>query len=200
MKELRVCFVSALVILPQIFLSTASLTASDLPSLVATKSAQDASSGGPDRSWLSDFLHRMGTECETPSPDDSMTDSTTSMAEQFIESGKGLMSQAGELIGQRVGWLRPTTLKELALVWLAFAMALPWGSVSWLRPLLKGDGVMIRMVVVGAWTGIALWSGWRIWGNASGAETFASTMLVGVPFLLGYFNSVARSVGQLEHV
>lgn len=150
--------------------------------------------------WISEVWNRTRTATADDQENPLKASNFGIVLEQVMRNGEGFLDQVGELIGQRVGWLRPTTMKELALVWLAFALALPWGLVSCLRPLLKTNSLILRMVVVGGLTGIAVWSAWRIWGDGTGAHIFVSTMLIVTPLLLGYFNSVARSVGHLEQV
>ncbi|MBL8814095.1 MAG: hypothetical protein JNM43_28260 [Planctomycetaceae bacterium] len=121
----------------------------------------------------------------------SERNTTNEITEEFLANGRGLMGQIAELIEQRVGWLRPTSTKEVALAWLALSFALPWGFVACLRSLLAKDIRLIRLVVVSTWIGISLWLGWKTWGMTVGAHQFASTMLFGVPLLFTYFASIA---------
>ena len=124
------------------------------------------------------------------------TDETTpeKIRKTFMGKLQLFLAQVGELVEQRIGWLRPTSLKEQALVWMVIAFALPWAFVGWLRPVLKHDFRPVRWVVVAFWTLLSLWIAWITWGAPSGADRFASTMLIGLPVLLTYFNSVARSM------
>ena|GEM_PF-2063241 len=119
-----------------------------------------------------------------------------SLTNDIANKGKGLLAQIGGLIDQRIGWLRPTTVKEQALIWLAFAVALPWPFVSWIRPIISSRVGIVRFLVVAVWTTIAIWVAWNVWGQPSGQDQFASTMLIVAPMLWIYFNTVVRSVAE----
>lgn len=182
MSSLRARFVSAIVLVPSLFAGNAI--------------AQESGQIQHIRDWAANVVRG---DAAVTSSDSSMTttdETTNSVGQQFLNKGKGFLAQIGDLVEQRIGWLRPTNVKEQALIWMAIAMALPWGFVSWLRPILKNDILIVRLLVVGSWTGIALWSAWNTWGVASGADRFTSTMLFGVPLLVVYFNSVARTVAS----
>ena len=182
MSNIHIRFVSAVVLVPSLFAGT----------VIAREPGQIQQI----RDWAANVVRG---DAAVTTNDSSMTatdETTNSVGQQFLNKSKGFLAQVGGLVEQRIGWLRPTSVKEQALIWMAIAMALPWGFVSWLRPILKNDILIIRLAVVGSWTGIALWSAWNTWGIASGADRFASTMLFGVPLLVAYFNSVARSVAM----
>ena len=162
--------------------------------LIGSASAQEVSSTQGFQEWAADVVRgEKSTSVHSDSGASAKT-AADSMTVRFGKKGKELLAQVCALVEQRVGWLRPTSVKEQALIWLAIAMALPWGFVNWLRPVLKNDILIIRWAVVGVWMGIALWSAWSTWGMASGTDRFASTMLIGAPMLLIYFNSVVRSL------
>ncbi len=183
MSNLRTRFVSAIVLVPSLF--------------AGNVIAQESGKIQEIRDWAADVIRG---DADITATDNGLVsaDTKNSVAEQFLNKGQGFLAQVGGLVEQRIGWLRPTNVKEQALIWMALAMALPWGFVGWLRPILKYDLFIVRMLVVASWTGIALWSAWSTWGVASGSDRFASTMLFGVPMLLVYFNSVARSVAVPE--
>ena len=150
----------------------------------------------PDlRQWAADVIRGDITKTpESRTTGDSGEETPASIYKTFTEKVQTLLYQAGQLVEQRIGWLRPTNVKEQALIWMAVALALPWGFISWLRPLLRHDIRPVRWIVVGIWASLARWSAWITWGAPSGADRFASTMLIGLPLLLMYFNCVARSV------
>ena len=180
MSNIRTRFVSAVVVLSGFYATCAS--------------AQEPGHIQQIRDWATEFFSGDAADMSVETASADGAENPNSVADQFVSKGQAFVAQVGALIEQRIGWLRPTNVKEQALIWMAIAMALPWGFVSWLRPILKNDILIIRLAVVGSWTGIALWSAWYTWGIASGADRFASTMLFGVPVLLIYFNSVASSV------
>ena len=183
MSNLRTRFVSAVVLVPSLF--------------AGNVMAQESGKIQQIREWAAEVVR--GDAGTMSSSNASVSaESSNSMAQKFLDKGQGFLAQVGGLVEQRIGWLRPTNVKEQALIWMALAMALPWGSVGWLRPFLKYDILIVRLLIVTCWTGIALWSAWSTWGVASGADRFASTMLFGAPMLLVYFNSVARSVAVPE--
>lgn len=149
------------------------------------------------RNWVANVIR--GDEVKTTEPLATRegTDKTVSAVfETFTQKIQGLFGQASQLIDQRIGWLRPTNAKEVALIWMAVTFALPWAFVGWLRPILKHDLRPVRWIVVGLWTSLALWMAWTTWGVTSGGDRFASTMLIGLPMLLMYFSVVAASVRQ----
>lgn len=181
MSTLRTRFVSVAVLLTSLF--------------AGNVMAQEAGTIQQLRDWAAEIVRGDAENTSTTRLDSVVAEPPNSLTEQFLDKGQGFLAQVGALVEQRIGWLRPTSVKEQALIWMAVAMALPWGFVGWLRPILRTGLWIIRWLVVTSWTGIALWSAWRTWGVASGADRFASTMLLGVPLLLTYFHSVARSVG-----
>ena len=147
------------------------------------------------RQWAADVIRgNSASQPESLSNVEARETTPASIFETFKQKLQGLLYQAGQLIEQRIGWLRPTNVKELALLWMAVAFALPWAFVSWLAPILRHDVRPVRWIVVGLWTSLALWIAWITWGAPSGSDRFASTMLIGVPLLLLYFNCVASSI------
>ena len=147
------------------------------------------------RQWAADAIRGEDTSStQMSATGDSGETSPTTIQKTFMRKVQQLLAQAGQLVEQRIGWLRPTSLKEQALVWMAMAFALPWAFVGWLRPILKHDFRPVRWMVVAFWTSLSLWIAWISWGATSGADRFASTMLIGLPVLLTYFNCVASSV------
>ena len=157
--------------------------------------AEDVSPIGNLRQWAADVIGVDATEDPARLLRSKQTPETpASIFETFKQKMQGLLYQAGQLAEQRIGWLRPTNVKELALIWVAAAFALPWAFVSWLAPILRHDVRPVRWIVVGLWTSLALWIAWITWGAPSGSDRFASTMLIGLPLLLLYFNCVASSI------
>ena len=181
MSRFRSRFISAMVVVPSLFAGV----------LVAQEPGQLQQI----RDWAAELI-RCDSETLFSSTPSVSEDASQSLPKQFLQKGQQFLVQVGDLIEQEVGWLRPNTIKEQALVWIAIAMALPWGFMSLLRPLLKHDILIIRWIVVGGWTGLALWLAWCSWGVASGTDRFVSTMLFGVPMMVVYFNSIARSVAD----
>lgn len=155
-------------------------------------SAEDASPTQALRQWVANAIR--GEDTISTQMSASGETSPTTIQKTFMRKVQQLLAQAGQLVEQRIGWLRPTSLKEQALVWMAMAFALPWAFVGWLRPILKHDFRPVRWMVVAFWTSLSLWIAWISWGAPSGADRFASTMLIGLPMLLTYFNCVASSV------
>ena len=157
--------------------------------------AQDVSPVQDSRQWAADVVRGEDSNwTEVSASGDIGKTLPARIQETFMRKGQILFAQAGQLVEQRIGWLRPTTVKEQALVWMAIAFALPWAFVSWLRPILKHDFGPVRWIIVGLWTSLALWTAWITWGAPSGSDRFTSTMLIGLPVLLIYFNCVAISV------
>ncbi len=181
MSNLRTRFVSAVVLVPSLF--------------AGNVFAQESSKVQQVRDWAAAVVRG---DADTMASDRSANPGEQSVGQQFVNKGQGFLAQVGGLVEQRIGWLRPTNVKEQALIWMALAMALPWGFVGWLRPLLSRDITIVRLLIVATWTSIALWSAWSTWGITSGTDRFASTMLFGLPMLVIYFNSVARSVAARE--
>lgn len=179
MSAFRSRFLFALVLLPGM--------------LAGSASAQDVNRPSSLRDWAVDVIRGDESLAAGSRSEASAGEGVDSMTDRFIGKAKGFLGQLGGLIDQRIGWLRPTSAKELALIWLSVAMALPWGFVGWLRPLLRHDNVAIRWIVVAIWSGLIVWLGWCSWGQTSGADRFTSTMLIGVPMLVIYFNSIVRS-------
>ena len=179
MSTLRYRFISMMVVLPGMF--------------AGSVSAQDTDNVQELRNWAADVI-KGETTAAGESFNATNSETTNSLSSRILNKGHGFLAQVGGLIDQRIGWLRPTTVKEQSLIWLAFAMALPWGFVSWIRPILSKDLAIVRILVVTAWSGISMWLAWRTWGEPSGADKFASTMLIGVPVLWIYFNTVVRSI------
>ena len=174
------------VIVTALFLSTAVLNSA---------AAKEVNTVQDLRQWAAHVIRgNSASQPEALSNLEASEPTPASIFETFKQKIHGLLVQAGQLVEQRIGWLRPTNVKELALIWLAVAFALPWAFVSWLRPILKHDLRPVRWIVVGLWTSLALWIAWITWGAPSGSDRFASTMLIGLPLLLMYFNCVASSV------
>jgi hypothetical protein len=157
--------------------------------------AEDASPTQALHQWAADAIRGEDTSSkEMSATGDSGESSPTTIRKTFMRKVQQFLAQTGQLVEQRIGWLRPTSLKEQALVWMAMAFALPWAFVGWLRPILQHDSQPVRWIVVALWTSLSLWIAWISWGAPSGADRFASTMLIGLPVLLTYFNCVANSV------
>lgn len=163
--------------------------------------AQDASSIQDLRQWAADVIRGEDTNStKTYASGEAGETTAATIQETFIRKVQHFFAQAGQLVEQRIGWLRPTSLKEQALVWMAIAFALPWAFVSCLRPILKYDFRPVCWIIVALWTSLALWIAWISWGSASGADRFVSTMLIGLPVLLAYFHCVASSVAAAKKV
>jgi hypothetical protein len=114
----------------------------------------------------------------------------------MVRQGHGLLQQLSQPLLDRIGWLRPVTLKEHALAWLILAAALPWGFLWIPRSLTSSGHSALLLLWSGIWLAIAAALGWAIWGHAVGSSQFASSMLILAPILGLYFRNVASSLAN----
>ena len=161
--------------------------------------AQDADAVRQLRDWAADVI-RGDSGDSGDSADSSFETLGDEASASFVRRLSGKIRQlAGEvaaLIDRQIGWLRPSSVKEAALLWFAIAAALPWMLISLLRPILRADLPLVRLIVVGLLLGLALWTAWKIWGMAAGQDCFIASMLILAPVLALYFHGVASSVAS----
>lgn len=186
MSAIRARFQFAVLILTAVFANSAA--------------AQNSGKVQEFREWAADVIRGEQSESMDSHSGNSNSAGPETLMSRFVSAGKEFLRQVGQIIGERIGWLRPTTVKEMALGWLVLAMALPWGFVIWVRPEMKEEIRENRLLIVTIWTGMTLCTAWYTWGAAFGADRFASTMLIGLPVLLTYFHCVASSIAAARKI
>ena len=81
--------------------------------------AQDVSPVHDSRQWAADVIRgEDSNSTEMSASADTGETSPAAVHETFMRKVQLILAQAGQLVEQRIGWLRPTTLKEQALAQL----------------------------------------------------------------------------------
>ena len=74
------------------------------------------------------------------------------MMKRVSGSFQSLIADLTQVVEDRLGWLRPQTIKEQALLWLAIAAILPWSSLSFLKPVVRRDIPVVNLILASALT------------------------------------------------
>lgn len=162
----------------------------------AEAQAQDADAVRQLRDWAADVIRGDSGDSADSSFEALGDEASASFVRRLSGKIRQLAGEVAALIDRQIGWLRPSSVKEAALLWFAIAAALPWMLISLLRPILRADLPLVRLIVVGLLLGLALWTAWKIWGMAAGQDCFIASMLILAPVLALYFHGVAGSVAS----